>query len=957
MQYPVSVRTLCEFTAKRGDLDLRFTPSPTAREGIAGHLCVTGRRGAGYEREIGLRGEFGPLLVRGRADGYDPARRRLEEIKTRRGDLARQPENHRHLHWAQAKVYGWLLCQARGLAEIEVALVYFDLATQQETTFVEIHSAPALRAFFEALCTQFLAWAGQELAHRRDRDRDLAAMAFPHRAFRAGQRRLAESVWRGATSGRCVLAQAPTGIGKTIATTFAMLKAAPAQGLDKVFYLTAKSTGRALALEAAALLRRGDAAPRLRVLELTARDKACEHPDRACHGDACPLARGFYDRLPAARADALACGWMDAATLRATARRHAVCPYYLAQEQARWADLVVGDYNYWFDGSALLHAMATGHEWRVAVLADEAHNLVERARAMYSASLAQASLRDAHRAAVGDARKALDKVQRSWSGLRQADAEGEDGLQALPAAFVTALRNAAAAIEAQLAQAAPGAADATLQQAWFDILAFLRLADAFGSHSVLELTQEPARGRRSATTVRIQNLVPAPFLRPRFAAARTVALFSATLGPPHYPIDMLGMPENTAWIDVPSPFRPEQLQVRAVRGISTRYPDRARSAAPIAALIAGQFAARPGNYLAFFSSFDYLELVAAQLRRSHPHVPLWTQVRGMDEGRRSEFIARFVPGGQGVGFAVLGGSFGEGIDLRGDRLVGAFVATLGLPQLNPRNEQLKERLEAAFGAGYDYAYLYPGLHKVVQAAGRVIRGDEDHGIVYLIDDRFQRPAVRALLPAWWRVTPLWQAPSAPLHVRQEGGEQSDQRQERAEPVHGLDAGDVGDPAQRRRADAGEPEREAVEDAGDHAHASGQQVLRIDQDGGERRGDDQPDQHRQHAGPEQAGVRQQQRERQRPEDGEPDHRLAAEPVADLAAGQRAQHHRGQEHEQADLRLLHRHLELLDQEEGVVRAEAGGVHVLGEQQRDQHGDGQRRAGARQGRALLRGGPAAA
>jgi DNA excision repair protein ERCC-2 len=754
MQYSVSVRTLCEFTAKKGDLDLRFTPSPTAREGIAGHQWVTGRRRAGYEPEISLRGEFGTLLVRGRADGYDPALGRLEEIKTRRGDLSRQPANHRHLHWAQARIYGALFCQARGLAGLDVALVYLDLGTQKETVFVETHSAESLRAFFESSCADFLAWASQELAHRARRDDALGALTFPHPQFRSGQRELAETVWRGAARGRCVLAQAPTGIGKTIATTFAMLKAAPSHGLDKVFYLTAKSTGRRMALDAAARLREAESAPPLRVLELTARGKACEHPDKACHGESCPLARGFYDRLGAARRDALATGFMSAPALRDIARRHAVCPYFLAQEQVRWADVVVGDYNHWFDGSAMLHATTAAHEWRVGVLADEAHNLVERARDMYSASLTQGSLQAARACASGDVRKALEKVHRALGRVRKAHAAAEGGLQDLPVSFLTALRDAVAAIEAELAQDAPAAAGNALQQAYFDMLAFLRLAESFGTHSVLEMHDEPARGRRSVITLRIQNLVPAPFLKPRFAAARTVTLFSATLNPPRYLMDMLGMPQDTAWIDVASPFKQEQLEVRAVRGISTRYADRQRSAVPIASLMAQQFIEQPGNYLAFFSSFEYLGLVAAEFAGSHPGIPMWVQVRGMDEMQRSEFIERFVPGGAGIGFAVLGGSFAEGIDLRGDRLVGAFVATLGLPQVNPRNEQLKHRLEATFGAGYDYTYLYPGLQKVVQAAGRVIRTHEDRGIVYLIDDRFARPAVRALLPAWWKVAPV-----------------------------------------------------------------------------------------------------------------------------------------------------------------------------------------------------------
>lgn len=753
MPYSVAVRTLCEFTAKRGDLDLRFTPSPSAQEGMAGHLLVAGRRGPQYETEITLAGEFGDLVVRGRADGYDPMLRRLEEIKTHRGDLGRQPANHRHLHWAQAKVYGWLLCEARGLATIDLALVYFDIASQQETTFVETHSAASLRDFFEDSCRAFVDWAAREQAHRAGRDAALAALAFPHPAFRPGQRELAGAVYKGAASGRCVMAQAPTGIGKTAATVFAMLKAASPQSLDKVFYLTAKSTGRRMALDAAALMREGAPASGLRVLELTARDKLCEHRDKACHGDSCPLARGFYDRLPAARAAGLGSGVVDRHALREVALAHQVCPYYLGQELARWSDLLVGDYNYWFDGSAMLHAMTVGNDWRVGVLADEAHNLVERARAMYSASLDQASLRAVRASAPAAVRAALDKVNRGWALLRKArDASADASLQELPSAFTNALKQAAAALETHFAEAAPGAADAPLQQAYFDILAFQRLAESFGPHSVLELTVHEAGFGKPAATVRIQNLIPAPFLKPRFAAARSVTLFSATLSPPRYALDMLGLPDDTAWIDVESPFHPDQLQVQVVSRISTRFPDRQRSAAPIARLIAGQFEAQAGNYLAFFSSFDYLEMVADEFRRLCPQVPAWAQARGMDEGARQAFLDRFIPGGAGVGFAVLGGSFGEGIDLRGDRLVGAFVATLGLPQVNPRNEQLKARLQGVFGAGYDYTYLYPGIQKVVQAAGRVIRTQQDQGIVYLIDDRFARPAVRELLPAWWRVT-------------------------------------------------------------------------------------------------------------------------------------------------------------------------------------------------------------
>ncbi|MGE8642458.1 MAG: ATP-dependent DNA helicase, partial [Achromobacter sp.] len=243
MSYAVAVRALCEFTARAGDLDLRFTPAPTGLEGMAGHAVVTGRRGPAYETEVALSGQHENLLVRGRADGYDPVANQLEEVKTYRGQLDSVRENHRVVHWAQARVYGHLLCQSRGLDQVRVALVYFNVVTEEETVLVETHEAPALAAFFQEQCGRFLAWAKTELAHRQARDAALEKLAFPHGEFRAGQRDLAVAVYRTARDGRCLMAQAPTGIGKTLGTIFPLLKASPGTGLDKIFFLAAKGSG------------------------------------------------------------------------------------------------------------------------------------------------------------------------------------------------------------------------------------------------------------------------------------------------------------------------------------------------------------------------------------------------------------------------------------------------------------------------------------------------------------------------------------------------------------------------------------------------------------------------------------------------------------------------------------------------------------------------------------------
>ncbi|UDF37619.1 UNVERIFIED_ORG: ATP-dependent DNA helicase [Shinella sp. XGS7] len=755
--YTVAVRELCEFTAKSGDLDLRFTPAPTAQEGIAGHAAVAQGRGAGYQTELSLAGEYqGPdcvLHVRGRADGYRPQQRRLEEIKTFKGSLESQPASHRALHWAQLRIYGWLLCQQESLDELELALVYYDIGKQRETVFTERLGAVQLQAFFEQHCHAFLAWAGLQLAHRAARDAVLAGLSFPFGEFRAGQRALAEGVFKTARAGRCLLAQAPTGIGKTLGTLFPLLKAAPGGPLDKLFFLAAKTSGRQLALDALARL---PARP-LRVLELVARDKACEHPDKACHGESCPLAAGFYDRLPAARAAACAQDLaLNQAQVREIARQHQVCPYYLSQELVRWADVVVGDYNYYFDLSALLHGLSQANGWRVGLLVDEAHNLVERGRKMYTAELLGESLEAARRgpAALAHApvKKALDKLRRAWSALDKADAQARPYrvFEAFPEPLLQALQQCGSALTEHFTEH-PAEPDPALQAFYFEAQHMVRLAELFDSHSIVDATRPEPRGRMKPglSTLTLRNLVPAPFLRPRLQAAHTSTLFSATLQPMDYYANLLGLPEDCLRLEVDSPFAAAQLQVQIAGRISTRYADRQASLAPIVALMAAQYTRQPGNYLAFFSSYEYLQQAFELLQREHPDLPCWAQSRRMGEGEQRDFLARFSDSSQGIGFAVLGGAFSEGIDLPGRRLIGAFVATLGLPQINPVNEQIRARMQQLFGAGYDYTYLYPGLQKVVQAAGRVIRTVSDQGVVHLIDDRYARREVQALLPRWW----------------------------------------------------------------------------------------------------------------------------------------------------------------------------------------------------------------
>lgn len=530
MSYTVAVRALCEFTAKVGDLDLRFTPSPSAQEGMLGHRTVASRRSAHYQSEVALEGGYQQLSVRGRADGYDPDRNVLEEVKTYRGDLDAQPANHRQLHWAQAKVYGWLMCSKLGLPEIGLALVYFDIVSERETVINQLCPADELEKFFNQQCALFLGWAEQQAQQRLARDTAARALAFPHADFRLGQRTLAESVYKAVSTGRCLMAQAPTGIGKTIGTVFPMLKALAPQQLDKLFFLTAKTPGRKLALDAVRVLHASADLP-LRALELVARDKACEHLDKACHGDSCPLAKGFYDRLPAAREAAAKVRLLDQPTLREVALAHEVCPYYLSQEMARWCDMVVADYNYYFDFGAMLFGLAQLNQWRVAVLVDEAHNLVERGRAMYSADLDQFALKSVRDSAPEPLHKPLQRLNREWNALHKEQVTVYQAYASKPEKLLQALALCTSAM-GEYFNDHPQALTGELQSFYFEALQFAKVAELFNEQFIFDISQRDPLAKRRFSRLSLRNVVPAEFIRPRLTAARSSVLFSATLSPP-----------------------------------------------------------------------------------------------------------------------------------------------------------------------------------------------------------------------------------------------------------------------------------------------------------------------------------------------------------------------------------------------------------------------------------------
>ena len=744
----VAVRTLCEFAARHGDLDFRYTPAPSSEEGIAGHQAIQAKRGYGYKSEYSLTGKVLGMQLSGRADGYHPHKNRLEEIKTHRGDVSRIRPHQRALHRAQLRAYGALLCRQENRKNVELALVYYDTGRDKETVLTETATAGELWQELETLCGLYKAWAEQEEHHRELRDALLAKLRFPFPDFRPRQRQLAETVYKNSVKTGTLLLEAPTGLGKTLGTLFPALMAMPAAKQDRLYYLTCRNTARQLALDAVDKLRHAQDELQpwpLRTLELVSKDDACEHPDKACHGESCPLAKGFFDRLPDARAEAVQSKEpLNQENLAKIAADHDICPYFLAQEMARWCDLIIGDVNRLFDQSALLHGLIRQNNWQASVLVDEAHNLVDRARGMYSVQLEQQRLLKLKKTAPKPVKAALDRTARAWQALIRDHGEQAQPvfLATLPAQLLGALQAMVSVITDYLADNPP---DLALQEVMFESVAFMKLADSFGDHSLCEF-QRSGRGRASLT---IQNLIPADFLIERFKAAHSVLLFSATLSPGVYYRDLLGLPEDARFTSLPSPFSAGQLKVEFTPGISTRQVHREASLQPVAELIAKQYRTRPGHYLAFFSSFKYAKEVSDALAKQAPDIPQRSQQPGMSAEQRRQFLADFRKPEGSIAFAVLGGVFSEGIDLPGDQLIGAFVATLGLPPFDAWHEILKERLQQRFGEGYNYTYVIPGLQKVAQAAGRVIRTPDDRGVIWLIDDRFLKRPVRGLLPTWW----------------------------------------------------------------------------------------------------------------------------------------------------------------------------------------------------------------
>ncbi len=759
LEYDISVRELAEFVHQRGDLGGTFRRSNRALEGIKGHKRIQQSRGSDYRPEVTVERSFvkGEVTLRviGRVDGIvDGLTPLVEEIKTVEPGWSMQDDP---VHWAQLRVYAGILALEKAWPHASLQLTYLELDTNEVFLFREEASREALIDFLDETVEEWFSWLLPHVEWIEQRNASTETAPFPFTNFRVGQRELAKSVYRAVQNQLNLFVEAPTGMGKTLATLYPAIKALPLISDGKVFYVTAKTSGRLAAQDAIQKLR--GTGVQVRSVSLTAKAKICFAPDASgCDAASCPFRKGYYDRYKPAMRELLAIQRLDSDNISIVARKHQVCPFELSLDVSNWVDVVIGDYNYVFDPTVMLQRYFGEGRAKHVVLIDEAQNLVDRSRDMYSASLAVDDLSvvtgTGEDKTAGKARRALGAARDQLAALMKSAPTGVPppkpyhrrafATEGIPNAFTETLRGLAVTLEAFLVEQSSRETVLPWLEPYFAVHRFLQVSDAFDE--TYRVIINP-----SNQSANLFCLDPSKRLAQTLKGLRTAVFFSATLSPLDYFIEVLGGSTESAKGCYASPFRSDQLTVR-VAPLNISFQERGRSMDSVVEAIRRHLRENPGNNLIYCPSLLYLEQLHQKLTALG--VPSFAQRAAMPESERESFLAKFTNGTDSVGLAVMGGIFAEGIDLPGEQLVGVTVIGVGLPGFSIERDLLVTYFDQKERPGFDYAYLYPGMQRVLQAVGRLIRSEDDQGAALLVDRRFLEPRYESLFPSWWRVIPL-----------------------------------------------------------------------------------------------------------------------------------------------------------------------------------------------------------
>lgn len=789
----ISVRNLVEFLCRSGDIESGGSgPSDVKwmQEGARLHRKIQKSMGSSYHAEVPLKMELPmheqtdeqayAIRIEGRADGIiadldedengnsEPlCTAAVDEIKTMHTDVTKMLEPV-YVHKAQALCYAYIYTVQKNLPQIGVWITYCNPETEEIQRFKETYTKEQITQWFEALMASFSRWTDYIFEARNLRRHSIENLAFPYE-YRSGQRNLVVSVYRAIEQARNLYIQAPTGVGKTLSAVYPAVQAVGQGYLDKVFYLTSKTITRTVAEDTFALLRTKGLS--FRTLTITAKDKVCCLHERKCSPEECPYAKGHYDRVnDAVYALVTQNQVIDRVCIEQYAERYSVCPFEMSLDATYWCDGIICDYNYVFDPDvALKRYFGEGSRGDYAFLVDEAHNLVDRAREMYSAVLVKEDFLAVKRLVKNTDKRLAGCLERCNRELLEMKRDCDtyrvlDGMGRFP----VVLERCYAGMQTFLEKNKVHADMDTILDLYFKIRHFLNMYDAMDERYV-HYTEHDAQGN---FCLRLFCVDPSGNIAQRLNQGRSTVFFSATLLPVNYYKEMLSGDKADYAVYAESSFCPQNRRVLIGRDVSSRYLRRNQTEFhKISRYIYETAAVHPGKYMVFFPSYSYMEAVYAQFVQRYtcksldgceedmqdmiaaPDFYVVSQNNRMREQDKEQFLRLFDAypcGGSLVGFCVTGGIFSEGIDLKADSLIGVLVVGTGLPMLCRERDILKNYFDECGKDGYAYAYVYPGMNKVLQAAGRVIRTDQDRGVIELLDDRFLTREYQQLYPREWK---------------------------------------------------------------------------------------------------------------------------------------------------------------------------------------------------------------
>lgn len=755
MEVKISVRDLVEFILRSGSIDSSFIGSNRAVEGTRIHQKIQRSFKEGYESEVVLKYTVNYkdflLTVEGRADGiiHQNDMVIIDEIKTTTAPLEMIDEHFNPLHWAQAKCYAYIYAEQYHIEDTNVRLTYYQLDLDEIKYIDKCFSFDELKTFFQTITDEYYKWAKKTFDWNVEKIAAIKDLKFPYEDYRKGQREMAVAVYKTIENEKNLFAQAPTGIGKTISAIFPAIKAMGEGHTSKIFYLTAKTITRTAAQDAFSIMR--EKGLKLKYIILTAKEKICFNGETICTPEECIYASGHFDRVNAAIDDILSNeDELSREIIEEYAKKHKVCPFEFSLDLTLWADAIICDYNYVFDPSVYLKRFFMDRGGDYTVLIDEAHNLVDRSREMFSAELYKRPFLDLKRMMKEESpkiSKELGKINKFMLDMGKLCGENGYFIVKEPHEKIYALLKTFMHLsEEYLLKHKDGEVYEKLLQLYFDCVSFTRIWELYDERytTYVEKTDDDVK-------IKLFCLDPSYQLREVLKKCRASVFFSATLLPMGYHRNILGGSEEDYGIYLDSPFSIDNRRILIADNISTRYRDREQSYGVIADYIKAVISAKAGNYMVFFPSYQYMDAVYDVFIERYSGINAYAQLPGMTEKEREKFLEFFRPNPEesGIGFCVLGGIYSEGIDLKYDRLIGVIIVGVGLPQICLERNIIREYFEKSQNLGYAYAYMYPGMNKVLQAAGRLIRSEEDKGIILLIDDRFKYQSYQRLFPKEW----------------------------------------------------------------------------------------------------------------------------------------------------------------------------------------------------------------